>query len=72
MITIIERHEPETRRARFRVTCKICKSIFECDESDTVRGLIGHGVIAERVKCPVCWSTCCNWQGYDKFEVIEG
>lgn len=62
MIKIIEKHGVSVTD-RYRITCARCKSIFECDMGDCFMKTIGHGVRVKAIICPVCRTTCFDWQG---------
>ncbi len=55
MIKIIEtKPKVERKIKRYRVECKHCRTIFECDDTDFRNTMIGHGDYVDIVRCPIC------------------
>ena len=43
---------------QYRITCKRCGTIFECDDSDFHEEIAGHGMTDYVVYCPTCHKVC--------------
>ena len=54
MIKIIKMQEPPKYNYTYRVTCKNCGTIFECNESDFHTEMVGFGDSDDMVHCPIC------------------
>lgn len=57
MIKVIKAPAPKAI-ANYRVTCKRCGTIFECNTNDFRNEIVGHGDCDEIVHCPTCGNSC--------------
>lgn len=57
MIRVIKAPAPK-EIANYRVTCKRCGTIFECNTNDFRNEIVGHGDYDEIVHCPTCGNSC--------------
>jgi len=57
MIKVIKAPTPKAI-ANYRVTCKHCGTIFECNDNDFRNEVVGHGDCDDIVRCPTCGSSC--------------
>ena len=57
----------------FRITCKRCDGVFECDEEDFYYIPASYHGMVEAIDCPMCHEMCYNWQGGSKgWKKVEG
>ena len=73
MIKIIRAPKP-AKIAQYRVTCKRCGTIFECDSTDFHNIIVGHRDSDTVVNCPICGSHCSHRLApyFCTIESIEG
>ena len=73
MIKVIERHEVAIPTIqKFRITCKRCHSVFECEKTDFHWLQVAHGFGADAIFCPVCATENYDWQGgTEKWERVK-
>ena len=58
MIKIISRPEPKAIR-HWRITCRHCNTVFECDDTDFTNEIVGHGERDDTIRCPYCGIRLC-------------
>lgn len=72
MVTIIERKNNHVKAdPRYRVTCHVCGTVFECNQSDCHKACVEQGFWDWHILCPNCHHECCGWYGVDPWETVR-
>ena len=56
----------------YEIICKKCHAVFECDEPDLHRVVIGYGQFAKGIYCPCCHTEINDWYGAERWARTNG